>query len=107
MKRYEVRWGRLDPVEGSEMGKTRPVVIVSLDALNDKLRALTICPLSTQLHPYWRTRLPIACAGRPAEIAVDQILALARSRVGPLLDTLAPADAVALRQLIVEMYGEE
>lgn len=34
MKRYEIYWARLDPVEGSELGKTRPCVIVSLDSLN-------------------------------------------------------------------------
>lgn len=106
MKRYEIRWARLDPVEGSEMGKIRPVVIVSLDVLNEKLQTATVCPLTTQLHPRWRTRLLIRCAGRAAEIAVDQIRALARARLGPLIDTLAPAAAADLRRLITEMYGE-
>lgn len=107
MKRYEIRWARLDPVEGSEMAKTRPVVIVSLDAFNDKLRTVTVCPLTTQLHPQWRTRLAIRCAGRSAEIAVDQIRTLARTRLGPLIDILARPEASALRQLIAQMYGEE
>ena len=31
MKRYEIYWTRFDPVEGSEMGKTRPSVIISDD----------------------------------------------------------------------------
>jgi len=106
MKRYEIRWARLDPVQGSEMGKTRPVVVVSLDVLNDKLRTVTVCPITAQLHPHWRTRLAIRCAGRPAEIAVDQIRTLARARLGPLIDTLATSDAAAMRQLITEMYGE-
>lgn len=107
MKRYEVRWARLDPVQGSEMGKTRPVVIVSLDALNDKLRTVTVCPITSQLHPQWRTRLGIHCAGRSAEIAVDQIRAVAKTRLGPLIGTLASPEAAALCQLITEMYGEE
>src|SRR5260370_15529536 len=103
MKRYEVRWARLDPVEGSEIGKTRPVVIVSMDALNDRLRTVTVCPITAQLHPQWRSRLAVRCAGRPAEIAVDQIRTLARTRIGPLLDSLSAAVAAALRQLIGEM----
>jgi len=37
MKRYEVHWARLDPVEGSEIGKARPCVVVSRDALNAAL----------------------------------------------------------------------
>ena len=107
MKRYEIRWARLDPVEGSEMAKTRPVVIVSLDVLNEKLRTVTVCPITGEEHPGWRTRLPIRCAGRPAEIAVDQIRTLSKARIGPLMDTLARPTAAALRQLISEMYGEE
>ena len=107
VKRYEIHWVRLAPVEGSEMGKTRPAVIVSLDVLNDKLRTVTICPITAQLHPQWRTRLAIRCAGRSAEVAVDQIRALAKTRIGPLIDALGRAEAAALRRLITEMYGEE
>ena len=57
MKRYEIRWTALDPTRGAEMAKTRPAVIVSLDALNRVLPAVTVCPLTTQLHPAWRSRL--------------------------------------------------
>ncbi len=37
MKRFEVWLARLDPAEGSEMRKTRPVVIVSPDDMNARL----------------------------------------------------------------------
>jgi mRNA interferase MazF len=106
MKRYEVRWARLDPVEGSEMGKTRPVVIVSLDTLNEVVRTVTVCPITSKLHPHWRTRLQITCAGHPAEIAVDQIRTIAKSRIGPCIELLSRSDAEQLRRLISELYGE-
>lgn len=106
MKRYEVRWAALDPAEGAEMAKTRPVVIVSLDALNDRLQTVTICPLTTQLHPAWRTRLGVRVARRSAEVAVDQIRAVSKSRLGRKLGALSESDARALRRLITEMYGE-
>ena len=38
MKRYDIYIARLDPVQGSEMGKTRPVVIVSDDLRNQLLQ---------------------------------------------------------------------
>ena len=38
VKRYELRWAVLDPTRGAEMAKTRPVVIVSLDEMNARLR---------------------------------------------------------------------
>ena len=106
MKRYEVRWATLDPTEGAEMAKTRPVVIVSLDALNRRLETVTICPLTSQLHPAWRTRLGVRVARRRAEIAVDQIRTVSKSRIGGKLGMLSEADAGALRRLITEMYGE-
>lgn len=106
MKRYEVRWAALDPVEGAEMAKTRPVVIVSLDVLNESLRTVTICPLTTQLHPSWRTRLAVRVGTRDAEIAVDQIRTVSKMRLGKKLGMLTEADARSLRRLITEMYGE-
>lgn len=88
------------------MAKTRPVVIVSLDALNDRLQTVTICPLTTQLHPAWRSRLGVRVARRSAEVAVDQIRTVSKSRLGRKLGALSESDARALRRLITEMYGE-
>jgi mRNA interferase MazF len=106
VKRYEVRWASLDPVQGSEMAKTRPVVIVSLDALNERLATVTVCPLTSTLHPTWRTRLAVRVGGRDAEIAVDHIRTISQSRLGRKLGALSESDARTLRRLITEMYGE-
>lgn len=44
----EVWWARLDPVEGSEQAKTRPVLIVSVDQINRAPAGLSIiCPITT------------------------------------------------------------
>ncbi len=105
-KRYEVRWAVLDPSLGAEMAKTRPVVIVSLDELNVRLRTVTICPITSRLHPAWRCRLPILCDGRPAEIAIDQIRTVSKTRLGPKIGSLSGDEASILRRLITEMFGE-
>lgn len=106
MKRYEVRWAALDPAAGAEMAKTRPVVIVSLDALNERLRTVTVCPLTSTLHPGWRTRVPIRIGARHAEIAVDHIRGISKARLGRKLGSLSETDARTLRRRITEMYGE-
>ena len=106
IKRYEVRWAVLNPSRGAEMAKTRPVVIVSLDELNAQLQTVTACPLTSQLHPAWRCRLPVRCGGRAAEIAVDQIRTISKARLGPRIGSLSEDEASALRRLITEMYGE-
>lgn len=106
MKRYEIRWASLDPARGSEMAKTRPVVIVSLDELNAHLQTITVCPLTSQLHPSWRSRLAVRCGRQTAEIAVDQIRTISKVRLGAKISVLSEQEASTLRILITEMYGE-
>jgi mRNA interferase MazF len=105
-KRYELRWAELDPVRGDEMAKTRPVVIVSLDELNARFGTVTVCPITSRLHPAWRSRLPVRCEDRPAEIALDQIRTVSKLRIGRKISALSEEEASALRRLITEMYGE-
>ena len=106
MKRYEIRWAMLDPAKGAEMSKTRPVVIVSLDVLNACLQTVTVCPITSQLHATWRSRLQVPVGQQQAEIAVDQIRTISKSRLGAKIGVLSDDDAAALRRLISEMYGE-
>ncbi|MEA5535600.1 type II toxin-antitoxin system PemK/MazF family toxin [Crocosphaera sp. XPORK-15E] len=47
MKRGEVYDARLDPVEGSEQGGTRPVIIVSRDAINAYSPVVLVVPCTT------------------------------------------------------------
>ena len=106
MKRYEIRWTDIDPARGAEMAKTRPAVIVSLDVLNQHLQTVTVCPLTTRLHPAWRSRVQVRCGGRPAEVAVDQIRTVSKVRLGDRMGALSKDEAAALRRVITEMYGE-
>jgi mRNA interferase MazF len=106
MKRGEIYWGRLDPVEGSEMGKTRPCVIVSDDLRNSILRTVVICPLTSILRPHWRTRLQVMCAGRKADVCAEQIRVASKTRLADKIGDLSPEEATALRELLTEMYGE-
>ena len=91
--RYGVYLADLDPVRGREISKTRPVVVVSHDNMNRFLDTVVVCPLTTKLHPRWRSRVQTECAGRKAEIAVDQIRTVSKQRLGRRLDELEPATA--------------
>lgn len=104
-ERYGIYLAALDPTVGREIAKTRPVVIVSLDVLNRLLDTVVVCPLTTKLHPGWRSRLPVRCAGKPAEIAVDQIRAISTLRLVRKVDAIGTAATEKLRHMIVEMYG--
>ncbi len=104
--RYGVYLADLDPTRGREIAKTRPVVVVSQNDMNRFLDTVVVCPLTSKLHPRWRSRIQTACAGRRAEIAVDQIRTISKERLGRRLDELEPATAAQLRRMITEMYGE-
>ncbi|WP_446010147.1 type II toxin-antitoxin system PemK/MazF family toxin [Candidatus Electrothrix sp.] len=106
MQRYEVYFADLNPTQGSEIRKVRPVVVVSQNAMNNHLETVVICPLTSSLHPTWRSRQQVSCAGKAAEIAVDQIRTISKTRLRQKLDILSKTDASQLRRLISEMYGE-
>lgn len=103
--RYGIYLAALDPTVGREIAKTRPVVVVSLDVLNRVLDTVVVCPLTTKLYPGWRLRLPVRCAGKPAEIAVDQIRTISTLRLVRKVDVVNAPTAERLRHLIVDMYG--
>ena len=104
-RRYAVHLADLNPTVGGEIRKVRPVVVISQDEMNQYLDTVVVCPLTTALHPKWRSRLQVQCAGKEAEIAVDQIRAISKQRIGRLLDRLSAEEAAQLRRIITEMYG--
>jgi mRNA interferase MazF len=104
-KRYEIYFADLNPTLGSEISKIRPVVVISRDTMNSALDTVVICPLTSKLHPKWRSRLQICCAGNDAEIAVDQIRAISKIRLKNKIDMLSEDQGDQLRRIITEMYG--
>ena len=106
IKRYAIYFADLNPTIGSEIKKIRPVVIVSQDEMNKYLDTVVVCPLTSKLHPSWRTRLQIKCADRDGEIAVDQIRTISKKRLRKKIDKLSDSKAAQLRKIITDMYGE-
>ena len=104
-KRYEINYADLSPTIGGEIHKTGPVVIVSKTVMNQYLDTVVVCPLTTKLHRRWRSRIQIRCAGKPAEIAVDQICPISRQRLMNKIDILSSDEASRLRNLIADMYA--
>ena len=106
IERYSIWFADLNPVRGREIAKSRPVVVVSHDAMNRNLDTIVVCPLTSKLHPRWRSRLACMVAGKNAEIAVDQIRTISKERLEKRTGTLGDTEAAQLRRLISEMYGE-
>jgi mRNA interferase MazF len=105
-KRYEIYFADLDPTIGGEIKKIRPLIVVSQNEMNRYLYTVVVCPLTSTLHPQWRSRLRIQCAGKESEIAVDQIRTISKQRLKNKLDRLPAELAIQLQRIITEMYGE-
>ncbi|MXX10749.1 MAG: type II toxin-antitoxin system PemK/MazF family toxin [Nitrospira sp. SB0677_bin_15] len=105
-ERYEIYFADLNPTSGRETNKVRPVVIVSQNEMNRYLDTVVVCPLTSSLHPQWRSRIQITCAGKEAEIAIDQIRTISKQRLREKVDRLSDDTATRVRRLITEMYGE-
>ena len=106
IRRYGLYWANLDPTRGSEIAKTRPVLVVSPDAMNQRIDTVVVCPLTSQLHPQWASRVACDCDGRPSEVAVDQIRTLSKTRLGKTLGRLDAATAAEVRAVICLLYAE-
>ena len=106
VNRYEIYYADLNPTIGGELRKIRPVVVVSKTEMNIYLDTVVVCPITTKLHPKWRSRIQTKCVQKIVEIAVDQIRTISKKRLKNNIDELSSEDAVKLRNLITEMYGE-
>ncbi len=105
-ERYAIYFADLNPTSGREINKVRPVAIVSQNEMNRYLDTVVVCPLTSSLHPQWRSRIQTTCAGKDAEIAVDQIRTISKQRLREKIDKLSDDTAVRARRLITAMYGE-
>lgn len=105
-RRYEIFIADLNPTIGGEIKKVRPVVIVSQNEMNQYLETVVVCPLTSKIHPMWKSRIQIECAGTPSEIAIDQIRTISKQRLKKKIDTLSSDISAQLRFIIAEMYGE-
>jgi mRNA interferase MazF len=48
MKKWSIYRANLDPVIGSEQGKSRPVLVISEDEINELLNIVNVLPITTR-----------------------------------------------------------
>lgn len=95
VRQGEVWWARLDPVEGSEQAKTRPVLVVSVDQINRAPAGLAIvCPITTTpREAAVRIELPKGDRVRVGYVEPYQVRTISQSRLADLVE-IADADVV-------------
>ncbi len=80
MKRFSVWLVNLNPTQGSEQAGTQPVLVLSPDIMNDRLKTAIVVPMTTQLRE-WPTRIRVKFDGKEGDVALDQIRTLDQSRM--------------------------
>ncbi|CAG8757612.1 17190_t:CDS:1, partial [Racocetra persica] len=82
IKRGEVYWVRLDPAEGAEIKKTRPVVVVSNNEQNAKSKVVIVAPISKKVSRIYPTfQVPIYLKGELRKVKCEQIRAVGKHRI--------------------------
>lgn len=95
-ERGEIWWVALDPTLGSEIRKTRPCVVISVNVLNERRRTVIVVPLSSSPKASPPILIPILCDGRPTVAVSDQIRAVAKERPRSQLGAISTEEMAAL-----------
>ena len=105
MKRGEVWWVGLDPTRGSEIKKTRPAAILTVDALNRARRTVVVVPLSSSAQPRPPIVVAVPSAG-PGSVAVcDQVRAVDKTRLVERIGELSNVDLLSLSSGVRQVLG--
>lgn len=82
IERFDICLANLDPTIGSEIKKTRPVVIISPNSMNwSRLKTVIIAPMTSKVWNGFPTRVNISFKNKKGQIALDQIRTIDRSRI--------------------------
>lgn len=105
LKRGELWWVDLEPTRGSEIKKTRPAVILTVDALNKARRTVVVVPLSSSAQARPPIVVATPSAGQYSVAVCDQIRAVDKDRLVEKIGSLTNADlgaiAAGLQQILL------
>ncbi|MEI7727281.1 MAG: type II toxin-antitoxin system PemK/MazF family toxin [Bacteroidota bacterium] len=98
-KQYEIWIADLNPTNGTEPGKIKPVIVVQTELLNKHHPSSIICPLTTNVQKeseILRVHLKKDCCGlnEACDIMVDQTRAIDNKRLIKKLG-IAPSEIIA------------
>ena len=84
IKQYDIWLADLNPSRGTEPGKTRPVVIIQTDLLNDTHLSTIVCPITTNVQTdinLLRVHLKKGQLDKLSDVLVDQMRAIDNKRL--------------------------
>ena len=105
MRKGEIFWANLDPVVGSEIAKTRPVLVVSNDINNQYGSTVTILPVTSstmKIYPF-EVLLEAEEGGlrNKSKVKANQIRTIDKSRLGNRIGQLDSSKMKAVELAIL------
>ena len=104
IKRFEIYWVNLDPTVGREIKKTRPAVVISPNEINNALGTILVAPITSSKRNF-PTRIVFKLNENENYIALDQIRALDKSRLGKKISILNQKTAQAVCDRLQELFA--
>ncbi|MBS1666576.1 MAG: type II toxin-antitoxin system PemK/MazF family toxin [Bacteroidetes bacterium] len=103
IKQFDIWLADLNPTVGTEPGKTRPVVVIQTDLLNETHLSTIVCPVTTNVKSdveLLRVHLQQNQLSKLSDILVDQIRAIDNRRLIKRLGKLTKTQIERLRNNI-------
>lgn len=103
--RFDVYLCPLDPTIGSEMRKTRPVVVLSPDVMNVRSNTVVVAPLTSSPRTY-PTRVRVKLDGSDSMVALDHLRSPDRMRLLGRVGRLSEADGLAVLKQARTLFAD-
>jgi mRNA interferase MazF len=103
IKQYDIWLADLNPSRGTEPGKTRPVVIIQTNLLNDTHASTMVCPITSKVQSevnLLRIHLKKGQLDKLSDVLVDQIRAIDNKRFIKKVGQLNKAQMLRIKENI-------
>lgn len=100
IKQFDIWLADLNPARGTEPGKTRPVVVVQTDLLNETHPSTIICPITSKVNNeilLLRVHLKKNQLDKPSDILIDQMRSIDNKRLLKRLGKLTKEQGQTLK----------
>jgi len=106
IKQFEVWVVEFDPAVGSEIKKSRPVVIVSNNIINDLYATVIVAPLTSTLRNY-PSRIDTDFGNNGGQIAVDQLKCFDKARLKKKIGIISRIERNDLIEMLSYIFQPE